>query len=80
VVGLGEAVAKKKITAAACASGKVTRKYSTQRPKGKVLSQNPTANFVVDAGTKVNLTVSKGKKPKKKPKHKPRHRPKHGHQ
>jgi serine/threonine-protein kinase len=78
VVGLGEAAAKKKITAASCAPGKVARKYSTRRPKGKVLSQNPTADFVVDVGTKVNMTVSKGKQPKRhKPKHKPK--PRHGH-
>jgi Domain of unknown function DUF11/PASTA domain/Divergent InlB B-repeat domain len=69
VIGLTEAKAKKKITDAACSVGKLTRKYSTRRPKGRVLAQNPAASFVVNTGTKVKLTVSKGKTPKKKPKH-----------
>jgi beta-lactam-binding protein with PASTA domain len=80
-VGLKEADAKTKITAAGCAPGKTTRKYSTRRPKGRVLSQNPGADFIEDTGTRVNLTVSKGKKPKPKhkPKHRPKHKPKHHH-
>jgi serine/threonine-protein kinase len=65
VIGLKEAAAKQKIVAAACGLGKVTRKYSTRRPKGRVLAQNPTSDFVLDTGTKVNITVSKGKAPKK---------------
>ena len=69
MIGLTEVKAKKKITDAACSVGKMTRKYSTRRPKGRVLAQNPAASFVVSTGTKVKLTVSKGKKPKKKPKH-----------
>jgi serine/threonine-protein kinase len=73
VVGLKEADAKKKIVTAGCANGKVSRKYSTRRPKGRVLTQNPTSDFVLDTGSKVNITVSKGKAPKKKPKHKPHH-------
>ena len=71
MVGLKEADAKAKIVKAGCANGKLTRKYSTRRPKGRVLAQNPASDFVLDSGTKVNITVSKGKKPK--PKHKPRH-------
>src|SRR5215204_5428385 len=66
VVGLKEADAKAKIVQAGCANGKLTRKYSTRRPKGRVLTQNPTSVFVLDRGTKVNITVSKGKKPKPK--------------
>jgi beta-lactam-binding protein with PASTA domain len=73
VVGLKEADAKKKIVEAGCTSGKVTRKYSTRRPKGRVLAQNPTSDFVLDTGSKINYTVSKGKPPKKKPKPKPHH-------
>ena len=64
VVGLKEADAKSKIGKAGCAVGKVVRKYSTRRPKGRVLSQNPTSDFVLDTGSKINFTVSKGKKPK----------------
>jgi uncharacterized repeat protein (TIGR02543 family) len=73
VVGLKEADAKSKIVKAGCANGKVTRKYSIRRPKGRVLSQNPTADFVLDTGSKINFTVSKGKAPKKKPKPRPSH-------
>jgi beta-lactam-binding protein with PASTA domain len=58
---------------AGCANGKVTRKYSTRRPKGRVLAQNPTSTFVLDKGSKINITVSKGKPPKKKPKPRPGH-------
>jgi beta-lactam-binding protein with PASTA domain len=75
VIGLKEADAKKKIADAACAPGRVVRKYSTKRPKGRVLAQRPGHDFLVDAGTKVDLTISKGKKPKHK--HKPKHKPKH---
>jgi serine/threonine-protein kinase len=67
VVGLKEADAKGQITAAGCASGKITRAYSSKRPKGRVLAQKPGAAFLVDPGTKVNLTISKGKAPKRKP-------------
>ncbi len=74
MVGLKVADAKKKIVTAGCANGKVSRKYSTRRPKGRVLTQNPSSAFVLDTGSKVNITVSKGKAPKKKkPKHKPHH-------
>jgi beta-lactam-binding protein with PASTA domain len=73
VVGLKEADAKKKIVQAGCANGKIARKYSTRRPKGRVLSQNPTSDFVLDTGSKINFTVSKGKAPKKKPRPKPHH-------
>jgi serine/threonine-protein kinase len=66
VVGLRLAAAKAKIVEAACKTGRITRKYSRARPKGRVLAQRPSADFVVDPGTKVNLTVSKGKRPKKK--------------
>lgn len=66
VVGLTEKAAKITIKAAFCTPGRITRKYSTARPKGRVLSQRPRVNFVVEVGTKVNLTVSKGRKPKRR--------------
>jgi beta-lactam-binding protein with PASTA domain len=77
VVGLREADAKKKITEASCVVGKKTRKYSRHRPKGRILAQNPGADFVVEPGTKVRLTVSKGKPPKKKPKPNRKPKPRH---
>jgi beta-lactam-binding protein with PASTA domain len=67
VVGLKEALAKTKIKKSGCAVGKIGRKYSARRRKGRVLSQNPTSQFVFDRGQPINLTVSKGKKPKPKP-------------
>jgi len=42
--------------------GKVTRKYSKVR-KGRVISQRPTTGQQLPAGAKVNLAISKGKKP-----------------
>lgn len=67
VVGLTEKAAKTAIQAEACKTGSIKRKYSAARAKGRVLAQKPAADFLVDVGTKVSLTVSKGKKPKPKP-------------
>ncbi len=64
VVGLTERAAKAAIKDAACTTGRITRKYSKARPKGRVLAQRPGADFVVSVGTKVNLTISKGRKPR----------------
>jgi beta-lactam-binding protein with PASTA domain len=43
-----------------CKVGKVTRKASSQRLKGKVLKQSPKAGKRLANGHKVNVTVGKG--------------------
>ena len=54
--------AKGALSKAHCRVGKVTRKYSKVR-KGRVISQRPTTGQQRPAGAKVNLAISKGKKP-----------------
>jgi hypothetical protein len=53
------AAAESKIKKAGCDVGKVTRKKSSTKNKGHVLSQNPAAGKKKPAGTKVALTVGK---------------------
>src|SRR5262249_53317251 len=50
------------LTKAHCQAGKVTKKFSTVK-KGRVISQRPKAGKDLPAGSKINLAVSKGKKP-----------------
>jgi len=66
VIGLTQRAATKKLAAAHCTKGRVSRKFSTKRRKGRVLAQNPEPKFILDAGSKINLTISKGKKPSKR--------------
>jgi hypothetical protein len=56
------AQARHLVTAAHCQVGKITKAYSRAR-KGSVVSQKPGAGAKLSAGAKVNLVVSKGKKP-----------------
>lgn len=59
--------AKKAITAAGCAVGKVKAVKATKKAKaGRVAGQSPAGGKVVPAGTKVNLKVAKKAKPKRK--------------
>jgi len=58
--------AKAAITGAHCSVGRVTKAYSAKVKRGRVISQRPGAGATLTEGSKVNLTVSKGKKPKKK--------------
>jgi hypothetical protein len=60
VVGLTLAKAKTKIKKAHCRVGKITRKHSSKKKKGKVIKQSPRAHKHLKAGSKVNLTVGKG--------------------
>jgi len=60
VVGLKLLKAKAKIRKAHCRVGKVRKKFSTRRKKGKVVAQKPKAGRTLAAGTKVALTVGKG--------------------
>jgi len=60
VVGLKLAKAKARIRARHCRVGRVTRKFSSARKKGKVLKQRPKAGKTLARNAKVNLTVGKG--------------------
>ena len=59
-VGLKLGKAKTRIVKAHCRVGKVTRKFSTRKKKGKVLAQKPKRGKTLAKGAKVNLTVGKG--------------------
>jgi hypothetical protein len=60
VVGLRLQKAKKRIAKAHCRTGKVSRKPSPLRKKGRVLAQRPTARMKLKQGAKVKLTVGAG--------------------
>jgi beta-lactam-binding protein with PASTA domain len=66
VVGKTLATARTAITKAHCKVGKVTRKTSSAKKKGKVIGQTPKAGKTLKNGAKVNLTVGKGPAKKKK--------------
>jgi beta-lactam-binding protein with PASTA domain len=61
VVGLKLAKAKAKIRGARCSVGKITKKVSSQKKKGVVLRQKPTPGKTLLGGSRVNLTVGKGR-------------------
>jgi hypothetical protein len=63
VVGLKLTRAKSKIRAARCKVGKVTRKFSSRKKKGKVMRQKPKPGKTLPLNAKVNLTVGKGPRP-----------------
>jgi uncharacterized repeat protein (TIGR01451 family) len=60
VVRLKLVKAKARIRARHCRVGKVRKKFSTRRKKGKVIAQKPKAGKTLAAGAKVALTVGKG--------------------
>jgi beta-lactam-binding protein with PASTA domain len=60
VRGLKLRKAKRRIVARHCSVGKITRKFSSRRRKGRVLSQKPKAGKTLSAGARVNLKVGKG--------------------
>ena len=62
VKGKSLAVAKRKIAAAHCKTGKVTTAKSKTVKKGNVISQKPKAGTKLRKGSKVNLVVSRGKR------------------
>ena len=62
VKGKTLAGAESALTQAHCTSGKVMKKFSTVK-KGRVISQSPRPGADLAAGAKVNLVLSKGKKP-----------------
>jgi beta-lactam-binding protein with PASTA domain len=64
VVGSSLTKARTRIRKAHCRVGRIARKASTLRKKGKVLGQAPQAGRKLQNGAKVNLTVGNG--PQKK--------------
>jgi beta-lactam-binding protein with PASTA domain len=60
VVGLRLKKARARIVRAHCRVGKVTKRFSTRRKKGRVLSQKPKPGRLLAAGARVNLVVGKG--------------------
>jgi hypothetical protein len=62
VKGKKLAAAKSVLTQAHCTLGKVTKKFSKVK-KGRVIVQRPKSGTNLAAGAKVNLVVSRGKKP-----------------
>ena len=54
--------AKRALAKAGCKPGKITRKFSKVK-KGRVISQRPKRGTKLAAGARVNLVISKGKKP-----------------
>ena len=55
--------AKELIESAGLVLGKTTKAYSSSYEAGEICVQSPAANKEVAAGTKVNITVSKGEEP-----------------
>ena len=55
--------AKRAIGKAHCSAGKVMKAFSGKIKRGRVISQQPKPGKKLAAGSKVKLTVSKGKKP-----------------
>jgi beta-lactam-binding protein with PASTA domain len=62
VKGKTLAAARSALTQAHCTAGTVTKKFSRVR-KGRVISQSPKPGTSLAAGAKINLVISKGKKP-----------------
>jgi len=56
-------VSQRTITRANCRAGKIRRSYSNRVKKGQVISQKPRFGAVLQGGGKVNLVVSRGRKP-----------------
>lgn len=54
--------AKRTIKKAHCSVGRIRKAYSTRVPKGRVIWQKPRPGTKRHAGSKVRLTVSRGKK------------------
>ena len=50
-----------------CDVGVVTKKYSSAVAKGKVMAEKPKAGTHLPEGSTVDLTLSRGKKPKHRP-------------
>ena len=53
------AKARAKIRKRHCGVGKITKKHSTKKKRGKVIKQSPSAGKHLVAGSKVKLIVGK---------------------
>ena len=62
LTGLTVSAARSRLSAASCALGKQHSAYSTKVRKGRVISQARRAGTILSAGSKVDVTVSKGKR------------------
>ncbi len=62
LVGLTLKKARTKLLRAHCRLGKVTRKASSLKKKGRVLSQRPKPGKSLRSGSKVNVTVGRGRR------------------
>jgi beta-lactam-binding protein with PASTA domain len=60
VAGLTLPKAKARVRSRHCSVGRVTKKLSTVKKKGKVLSQAPKPGKRLKNGARVNLVVGKG--------------------
>jgi len=60
VVGLDIEEARRELEAAGLAGGLITERNGSDQPEGKVLSQRPEEDALLDAGGKVDLVVSGG--------------------
>ena len=56
-------IAKRTIARANCGVGKIRRAYSKTVNQGRVISQQPTPGTVLPNRGKVNLVVSRGRRP-----------------
>jgi beta-lactam-binding protein with PASTA domain len=68
ITGMKLKRARAALTAAHCAVGKVKRAYSTHK-KNTIFKQSPKAGTKLANGAKVNVTVSRGRRPAHKTKH-----------
>jgi beta-lactam-binding protein with PASTA domain len=59
LVGQKLKAAKSRVTKAYCRVGKVTKKKSSKRKRGRVLKQSVRAGKLVNAYTKIKLVVGK---------------------
>lgn len=66
LVGKTDSEAQSAIKSAGLKVGTVTYQYSDETEKGYVVSQSPYSGNKVNAGSTVNIVVSKGKKPEDK--------------
>jgi beta-lactam-binding protein with PASTA domain len=60
VLGLSLSKAKTRILKANCKTGKLVRRASTLKQKGRVIAQRPKPGTRLKNGGKVNLTLGKG--------------------
>ena len=56
-------IARRTLARANCRVGKIRRAYSKNVKKGRVISQKPRFGAVLPGGGKVDLVVSRGRRP-----------------